>query len=441
MALSWPVWRPGRAFNTMCGLLFLAGLLRFFVPFHPGSEVPQGYEAVRVARNLLDGHGFASPFGLYATGRTAQMAPVYPFFQAALWRLFGTGDVGNFLFHNVEAVALALQIALFPLLARAFQMHTSAGLIAAVIGLTPAVVQAHPRWETNYVATLIALITWGMCMIAREGAPPSRIVVPVAFLWGLLIFANPNSVLPYCAWLAWWGFPLVSQRDAPAKGRARTLLILVVIPAVVILPWIVRNHVVFERFIFIRGNLGMELNVSNNPCAQFGMRINQRTGCFQAIHPSESIVEARKLGAMGEVAYQKALLNQAVEWIQQNPQRFLDLALQRFWLFWFPSDEGNNVAELFSMGRRRGLRAFVVYSATLLSLPGLLLLLSRNRLGGTICLLWLGLFPIVHYVVQFNDRYRAPILWLTFLLAGFTIASLFQRLAFDAGAGKKSQMV
>ena len=61
---------------------------------------------------------------------------------------------------------------------------------------------------------------------------------------------------------------------------------------------------------------------------------------------------------------------------------------------------GSRVGQLHALCRS----AFVTYSATLLSLPGLLLLLSRNRLGGTICLLRLGLFPIVHYVVQFNGQ-------------------------------------
>jgi hypothetical protein len=419
----------------MCGLLFLAGLLRFFTPFDPGSDVPDGYEAVRVARNLADGRGFANPFHVYDTGLTAHGSPVYPFFQAALWRLFGTGDVGNFVFHNVEAVALALQIALLPPLARALHMHASAGLIAAAIGLVPEVVQAHPRWETNYAAVLIMLVTWGMCVFAREEAPPSRIIVCVAFLWGLLILTNPNSVLPYCAWLAWWGFPLVSRRDAPARKRIRPLLILVVIPAVIILPWIVRNYVVFERLIFIRSNLGLELHVSNNPCAQFGVRMNHRTGCFKTVHPNVNITEAQKLVAMGEPAYQQALLKRAINWIQQHPQRFFSLTLQRFWFFWFPSDEGNNVAELLSMGKRRGLHAFVIYLVTLLSLPGLLLLFARNRPSGTICFLWLGVFPLIHYIVQFEDRYRSPILWLTLLLAGFTIAAVLQRVAMTESRG------
>lgn len=415
----------------MCGLLFLAGFLRFFSPFDPGSEVPQGHEAVRVARNLVAGHGFASPFRMYPTGPTAHIAPVYPFFQAALWRLFGTGDVGNFLFLNLEALVLALQIALLPVLARAFRMHASAGFTAAVIGLAPAVIEKAPRWEANYVAVLIMLAAWGMSVIACEKAPSVRTTALIAFLWGVLILANPSSVLPYAGWLVWLGFLLFSQRDTLTREGTRVLLILVAVPAMLILPWIVRNYVVFERFIFIRSNLGLELRVSNNPSAVFAFRANES---FRAIHPEVSLAAARQLVAMGEPAYQETLLNAAIEWIQQHPRRFFALTLQRFWFFWFPTDEGNNIEELLSKGRGRGLRAFVIYSATLVSLPGLLLLFYKNPPGGLVCLLWLGCFPIVHYVVQFDSRYRSPILWLTFLLAAFAAISLVQRLVGHPGS-------
>jgi hypothetical protein len=308
-ALCWPVWRPGRAFNALCGLLFLAGFLRFFTPFDPGSTVPDRHEAVRVARNLAAGQGFTSPFQTYPTGHTAHIAPVYPFFQAAIWRLFGTGDVGNFLFLNLEVLALALQIALLPVLARAFRMHASAGFTAAVISLTPAVIQKSPRWEGNYVAVLIMLAAWAMNVIVRDKAPPVRTTALIGLLWGVLILANPSSVLPYAAWLVWLGFLLFSQREALTKESIGVFLILVVVPAMTILPWIIRNYVVFEKFIFIRSNLGLELRVSNNPSAEFAFRANDS---FDSIHPEMNLAAARQLAAMGEPAYQDALLDTAI---------------------------------------------------------------------------------------------------------------------------------
>jgi hypothetical protein len=83
-------------------------------------------------------------------------------------------------------------------------------------------------------------------------------------------------------------------------------------------------------------------------------------------------------------------------------------------------------------------RSLVLYSTTLLSIPGLLLLFSRYRAGAALCLMWLGFFPIIHYIVQFEDRYRTPIFWLTFLLASLALLHLggwiLRRLGFPESA-------
>src|SRR5690349_1140930 len=49
---------------------------------------PRGVEALGIARSLLTGHGFSSPFPL-PTGPTAFLPPVYPFILAAIEKLFG----------------------------------------------------------------------------------------------------------------------------------------------------------------------------------------------------------------------------------------------------------------------------------------------------------------------------------------------------------------
>ena len=61
---------------------------------------------------------------------------------------------------------------------------------------------------------------------------------------------------------------------------------------------------------------------------------------------------------------------------------------------------------------------------TLLSIPGLWLLWKKNAHAAGILALWLVLFPLIYYVVQFDPRYRFPILWVNFLLAGILMAEL-----------------
>ncbi|MCI0627902.1 MAG: hypothetical protein L0387_40670 [Acidobacteria bacterium] len=416
-AWRWPVWRSGSAFRAMCCLLFVVALWRFSRPFDPNSQVTGTGEPVNIALHLLAGRGFSGPFASHFTGPTAHAAPVFPFFLAGLWQVFGLGATGHFAFRTAGAAALAAQIALLPVLGRALGMHALVGLIAALLSMTPRTLQTFPDWEANYVALLVMLVTWGVCRMIQGRERPLYHSVLLAFLWGVLLLANPNALLPYWGWLAWLAFFLPRSR-LPKGRRGASLTLMAVIPALVLLPWTLRNHSVFGEWFFVRDDLGLELMVSNNPCAQFGARLNQSSGCYDTVHPQENAAIAQRLQEMGEVAFNLELREKAVEWVRRDPWQFLNLTLQRTWFFWFPSTAGDNLQDLLST---HTLRSLVLYSTTLLSISGLLWLLRKNRAGAVLCLLWLGCFPLIHYVVQFEDRYRTPILWITFLLAAFAL--------------------
>lgn len=416
-AWQWPVWRSGSAFRAMCCLLFVVALWRFSSPFDPASQVASTTEPVRIALHLRDGRGFAAPFSSYFTGPTAHTAPVFPFFLAFLWQVFGVGAEGLFAFRNAAAVAAAAQTALLPVLGRALGMHALVGLIAAFMTLIPRALQIFPHWEANYIALLVMLVTLGMCRMTQGRERLLRHSVLLAFLWGVLLLAHPSTLLPYCGWLVWLAFFLPNSR-LPKGHRVASLTFMAVMPGLVLLPWTLRNHSVFGEWFFVRDNLGLELMVSNNPCAQFGAKVNQSSGCYDAIHPQKNAAVAQRLRKMGEPAFNLEMRGKAIEWVRQNPRQFLTLTLRRLWFFWFPSTPGDNLKELLST---RPMRSFVLYSTTLLSIPGFFLFFRKNRAGGVLCLLWLGCFPLIHYVVQFEDRYRTPILWLTFLLAAFAL--------------------
>jgi len=42
--------------------------------------------------------------------------------------------------------------------------------------------------------------------------------------------------------------------------------------------------------------------------------------------------------------------------------------------------------------------------------------------------LWLVFFPAVYYLIQFDPRYRHPILWATFMPAAYLLVSAAKRL-------------
>ena len=197
---------------------------------------------------------------------------------------------------------------------------------------------------------------------------------------------------------------------------------LVLLPALIVSPWIVRNYLVFHKVIFIRDNLGLELAVSNNDCAAFSLRANLDSGCFQKFHPNGGVAEASKVLALGEARYNEVRLHEAALWIAGNPGRFLSLCAQRFQAFWVPH-EGETVATL-PPGRKR--ERLCVYLMTFLSIIGLCLAARRDPASAAVCAIWLAVFPVVYYLVQYEDRYRYPIMWVTLLLGVLPFSLAFQ---------------
>ena len=127
------------------------------------------------------------------------------------------------------------------------------------------------------------------------------------------------------------------------------------------------------------------------------------------LHPRVHFTEARKLREIGEVAYMRGAMKDALEWIGSNPGEFLRLTGLRVLHIWF--------------GPLHNPKAAVWTSAlTLLAFLGLVLawkkLLIPQR---AILLIPLVTFPLIYYIVAYMPRYRVPIDWIFFMLAGSAI--------------------
>ena len=85
--------------------------------------------------------------------------------------------------------------------------------------------------------------------------------------------------------------------------------------------------------------------------------------------------------------------------------------------FWFPTESGS----IHYAGSGRRLERVVIYLMTLLSLEGLVILCRLDVKSAAVCISCLALFPLIYYIVQFIDRYRDPIMWMTFLLGAVPI--------------------
>jgi hypothetical protein len=360
-----------------------------------------GLESTNIAKSLLIHGTFSDPYSPAATGPTAHVGPIYPLFYAGMIRIFGTEAAFGWAIRLVTLAALALHWALLPLAASRLGMPAAAGLIAAILGSIIAVPNTLYNQDAAFTCLLLTIL---VCLTAgaREGVLAAGPAITAGLLWGVVCLMNP-ILLP--VWIVWSA--IVFARMEPASRKNVAFLALA---ALVMAPWLIRNRLVFDHFVFIRGNVGTEMAASNNDCASAWAPENQRTGCYAQWHPSESSEIANRVAALGEYAFNQAQRGKAVVWIRGHPARFLILSAQRFTLFWLPLNRIRNIAVLYD--------ELLICGLTLASIPGAILAWRHYRFAAWLLFSALLFYSIPYFFFMNVLRYRFPILWISLLLAG-----------------------
>jgi hypothetical protein len=192
--------------------------------------------------------------------------------------------------------------------------------------------------------------------------------------------------------------------------RGKRFVVPVVLGAVVfwvtLMPWLARNYFVFGKPIFVRGDLGAELRIGNNPEAGGGWVLTQ--------HPANNSVLHEQYVRMGEAAFVSEQGRLAKEWIAQHPQAFLVLSLRRFFFFWagLPR-EGLGVAE-----------NVVILASSALSIGGLLLAAKRRMQSVFLFATLLAFYPLIYYFTFPTVRYHHAIDPELVILAVFLISQI-----------------
>jgi 4-amino-4-deoxy-L-arabinose transferase-like glycosyltransferase len=350
-----------------------------------------GWETGRIARSIATGEGFSSPFHGH-TGPTAWIAPLYPYFLALLFKLFGVYSNGAaWVALAVNSIFSALTCITIFYIGKEMFGPKVAKWTAWTWAVLPYSIYWAIRfaWETSFATFLLSAVVLLALRLERRNA--LRDWALFAVLWALIALSNPSllAFLPFCGgWIAYrqWSNGILS---------VKAVLLSAAIFVLSISPWLIRNYRTFGHFVFIRSNFGAELALGNSSNAD-------GTWMFW-LHPTQNKLQLERYRELGEIGYARERRQQAMRWIAENPGRFLQISLKRVFFVWF--------------GTPRAARSVVeaetkdwLYSlSSILGLLGLGLAL-KQRLRAAWLFLWLILsVPMIYYFTFSLPRYRHPI--------------------------------
>jgi hypothetical protein len=392
----------------VCCLIFALSFAVRLIMGLPRVNELTTVEVEKIVISLVTTGVFGNPYPL-PTGPTAHAAPIYPSMLAFLSWLFGAATLDRWAQLILNSFVVSLQYSLLPVVARTYGLPTRVGVWGGLTGALVPLFFWIEIWAFEAPFTGIALMILSLLTLRswQQQDFSLRAAGVQGVCWGLALLVAPNLIL-VCVGMMLATFILFhNQRRLIAHTAVAICLI-----GVVLLPWTLRNYYQLGGMVFVRSNFGLELSVSNNNFAEAAMIDNYKRG-FSVGHPNVDRREAMKVQELGEIAYNRGKMNEAVDWIRENPVQFIKLTALRMLYCWFPKTE-------------RLPQSIVAGILTIAGVIGLWQLFRINCLAaGLITTIWVS-YPIIFYFLQFHTRYRYPMHWTFVILAALAFDRALQ---------------
>lgn len=386
-------------------LLLLALAVRVGAFFALGRHrQPDVWESEAIATSLLEGRGFTFQF-LGATYRS-YMEPLYPGLCALVYALTGHSFLALGLVQAVLGTALvALVYACAGKLAGPRAALAAGGLATVHPGLIAYGTKFHPF----VLDSLLVLLVVVACLFwVAERARRSALLVGAALGLCVLSRATILACLPV---LAWW----FATRVPGARARVAVAALALGAAAVIVAPWVIRNHRIHDRFVLTRSGTSLVFWLGNNPHAFSGSAA--APGGEPLYHRLPPADQARLL-TLGELGQQDFFRAQALAHVRDQPLAFLGRWATKLGYFWWASPQAGH---LYPKGWFRAYQAF--YLALLaLAVAGAVAQRRRREVWLVAgCCLAIALLQSAFYI---EGRHRLAIEPLLAMLAGASLQLL-----------------
>ncbi len=440
-----PYWLAGA--STIVAAAFAIRILHLFCTERMNPLAP----FLQLDAATYDRWARALAFGGDPGPTTLMQAPLYPWFLAAIYKIFGP----------LPATARALQ-ALLGTATAALIMYTtrrvfSSAAAALVAGALAALYAPLIFFEGLILpATLIVFLNaLALALFAGDRRPGTERTLAGGTVLGAAIAANPPNVLllPFVLLhlglagrgddIQWPGVPTApagssrpagAPRPAPARGRMgflRCALLLLAGVALALAPFTIRNYIRSGEFIPLTTGGGVNFYIGNNPGANGYYAAPSYGGSSLGFAPEEQwrrmteIAREKSGAALGESDVSRFWFRAGLRWARAHPLEWTALAWQKFIFFWNRYERAN-VENFYFHRRFPGVLSLPLLTFGVVAPLGLLgIFLARGR-SRRLWLLYGGALVYLATAVVFyvTARYRLPVLPFLVPLAAAAVVEL-----------------
>jgi glycosyltransferase involved in cell wall biosynthesis len=391
---------------TVAALTFGLRLIFYFIfSSHWSFQEAKDWDGWgRIASFLSQGHGFADTYRLtyFPLGDvpvpTAARSPLPILIFAGAFRLFGESLLPIVMLQAfIDSVTALLIYLISRNIFKDGSGGNSNGRFGHTVGLLAALAFACflPGWFYDYgfaSEPLFNLLLTGALGLATRDHTRLNLAA-TGILFGLAALSRPTVIL----------FPLILVPWL-TLGRSVTLKRAILVPllmGLMLVPWGIRNYVVFNRFM-VKGTLGGYNLYRHNSIIEEDnyLRLAPK---YEGNEMIQNMMASRGLspGAMSEPEMDLFLSQEAYKIIVAHPWKYINLVLHR--MTWMFSDAGQEVSPILRAG-------YIVFSLALFGLNGLALWRYRGEWVKQLVPVWmiLGYITTVHALIISQFRYLIP---------------------------------
>jgi 4-amino-4-deoxy-L-arabinose transferase-like glycosyltransferase len=431
------LWRDNRL--LLVGIFLLALSTRLGAVLVLGvPDIIEAEEHGLNAARLVNGQGYTFDFYGYRVSNPLQSfkPPLYTFFLAFFLRCT-----------DRPALALGVSQAFLSSLTCIFVYWIATKLSGRVVGLLSAMVTAvYPVFVIQaarpFAVTLHTFLLSALAFLLLHTLQQSRFCnwAITGALVGLLALGRPSTLglLPGIVCWIWLNRQAIADWQRAASG-------IVLFALLTILPWTIRNYHIHHQIVPISTHGGFTFWNGNNPFTTgsafdvvvgevkkyAGIQFDEETNDLEIVdlrpYPLPRGLESQ-LDALTEVELDRALYLAGLQFIRENPRKWLGLVGRKiisFW--WFRSNMGRSRADLGEYGLVYDSRWIVPYMIVyaiifVFFIAGLVLSLGQWRLY-SLFYFWFLYLTAVYAAFEVITRYRWEIEPFILILA--TTAALY----------------
>jgi len=411
--------RPLKAGRCLALVLTLGLLLRMVYLLemrdNPFFDTPiidaESYD--RWARQILAGE--------FLWQETKLHGPLYPFFLALIYRVFGIHYLAVYLIQHLLGIISCLLV--YRIASRLFGQ--AIGLLASLIASTYWIlIYFEGQLLAESLATCLVLSSLCLLLAARESGRSFH-WFSAGLLLALSVICRPHLLAFFPLVLLWaaWIY-------GPSKDNLRYLLrTLFSFTLAFFLPLSLvtgANYLVYHDFVLIQPNTGLNLYLGNNPEAN-GLPYATPGNRWQ-----ELASMAAREGKATPSQQDRYYLARTLEFIKGEPLAYLRLLLRKLLLFWnyYEIDASQDIGFFRGHSSLAGLLFFDFRLVSPLALLALLMLLREAFRHKGLALLYLFVVSCCLSLVMtvVSARYRLPAIPVLIVFAARGMSLIWERI-------------